>query len=348
MSRLWVALALFLLPLVHSYTLQIKVLVPPDTIAVGTNISLLHEGVEIASAKAGKDGTASFEVLPASYFVVLKRGGYPTAVHLLRIDKNMNITYILRDQLPYAGIWGRISGPADFSNSSITIYSEEKIVARYSHKKDGIPNKDGYFLISFLPEGQYRVVFEVQGFLPKEEVKKLSLSDFAELNLELEQPKQEAQAPKLALIVTSENKKHSLIAVQLLNGSRPLGGEKIQVETPSGQITIITSSNGTAYLNAAEAGTYVFSYMNLSSTLFIEEEKTEQESTSPAQNQSAIQQPPPSQEPKQLSSPSRSEEEPWGGGLLFAVLGAAAFLVVIAAVLFLLKRKPHHHKKHKR
>ncbi|MEM4348382.1 MAG: carboxypeptidase-like regulatory domain-containing protein [Candidatus Anstonellaceae archaeon] len=347
MNRLWVTLVLCLLSLVSSYTLQIKVLVPPDTIAVGTNISILHEGVEIASSKAGKDGTATFEVLPGSYFVILKRGGYPTHVHLVQIDMNRNITYIMREQIAYAGIWGRIEGPKDFSNSSITLYSDSKVIARLNHKKDNIPNKDGYFLISFLPEGQYRIAFEAEGFIPKEEIQQLYLSDFAQLNVVLEQAKPQ-EPPKIALIVTSENKTHSLIALQLLNGSKPLEGEKIQAETPSGQIFLTTSSNGTAYLNAAEAGKYIFSYQNLSYELIIENEATEPMSESKISNDKdslAINQTQPQQQQQEPTKENRLKSD-IESNLIFALLGAGLFFA-IAAFLLLLRRKQHH-KKHKR
>ncbi|MCX8197509.1 MAG: carboxypeptidase-like regulatory domain-containing protein [Candidatus Micrarchaeota archaeon] len=345
MVRLAFVFLLAMSVLVQSHNLSIKVLLLPDTIAVGTNVTVLHDGVELFTKKADKNGIASFEVPSGSYFVILKRGGYPTHVNLLNVEKDTEITLFLRNQISYGGIYGQIRGPQNFSNVSISVYSGQKLVKKFSSKADNTPNKDGYFFIQYLPEGEYRFVFDAPGFVSKEEEQQIFEGQFNELNVFLEkekpaeEPKANATAPaKPTLVVSSDMQKYSKVTVTLSVGNAPLPGKQIIVKTPAGNLELTTSDKGQAFFNAAEAGTYVVSYEDINYTFFIQEDE-----------KPSIAQPPAVQEQASSQPKAEAAEESQASIAIFGLAAGMIFIFMAITVVVLWQvLKKGKHKRHKR
>lgn len=313
---------------VYPYSLILKVTISQDTLAVGTNITLVHEGVVVGSAKADVNGTASFSVPSGSYFVLLNRYPYPTHVSLLHIWNDSSVTLTMSPVISYANAYGQISGPTDFSNSSVTAYTGSQIAKRITLEKNKLPDNAGYYVLSFLPEGNYRLVFDVSGFEPQELQVFLPTSQYVEVNAKLSpivvlpEAQPELSAPSTVL-------QYSALSVRLSKGGLPLANQSVSVQTPSGTISVTTSEAGTATINAAEQGSYVFSFGNLTATSVVKADAAvapEENKTTPHPTQPPVQPPP---QPAPDATP-------------LLILGGLAFLVVLglAAIIFVAVKYP--------
>ena len=174
-----VLLALVAAP-AFAYEIGIKVTVSQDTLAVGTNITIVEDGTPLYSARADGNGAASFRLDAGSYFVYLDRGGYSRHVNLLEVGGNENITYTMRQLISSASAYGQVSGPGDFNGSSVAAYANGNVAKRAT------PNKDGYYQMPFMPEGEYSLVFNAPGFVERNISVSLLQSQFSEVNARLD------------------------------------------------------------------------------------------------------------------------------------------------------------------
>ncbi|MFA6213699.1 MAG: carboxypeptidase-like regulatory domain-containing protein [Candidatus Micrarchaeia archaeon] len=310
-----------------AYDVGIKVTVTQDTLAVGTNVTIVKDGVLLYTAKAGADGIAPFKLDAGSYFVYLDRGGYSRHVNLLEVTKTENVTYTMRQLISSASAYGQITGPSDFSGSSVAAYLDGKIVKRVS------PNADGYYVLPFVPDGTYSLVFSAPGFVDRSAVASLVASQFSEVNVELGKEAEPLAEPPV-MTAPAAAKEQSAIWIALARGGVPLPGETVAVKTPSGSMEVVTGADGKAWVNAAQPGTYVFTYGNLSATTVVEGG----ENPAPAQPPAVDDEP---------SAPSLPGQQASGGGLAagalaLAMLGAMAVLGVIIFVMGRMVRKGKH------
>ncbi len=332
-ARLFILFALFV-SAAYASELAVKVTVTQDTLAVGTNVSLVTGGVALAMQKAGLDGIALFNVTDGSYFVVIPPSSiYPKYVSLVRVNGNTNIT--LTKWMPSPGspanAYGQIFGPTDFSNASVVAHSSGRVAKKVA------PNKDGFFALS-IQEGNYELSFSVPGFEQQKKQVFLPSADYVEVNPTLVKTGL-APEPVLSLVAPGKAELKSVIEVALTRGASPLAGEQINVETPSGKVSISTGSDGKARVNAAEAGAYKFLYANLSAVTAVvgasKPQPPEPQIVPPAVQPAQ----PPAQQPKQDGGNA--------GAILFVVL---AFLAVIGlAAIFLagLRYLGHKKKRHR-
>jgi|GEM_PF-1028399 len=315
----------------YASQLNVMVSVTQGTLAVGTNVSIVTGGVELASKKADLSGVASFNVSDGSYFVLLRRYPYPLHVSLVEVKGTTNISLSMRQLISYANAYGQITGPASFANSSVAAYSGSDVAKRV------YPNKDGYYVLSYVPEGNYRLSFKSPGYQEGQVEVFLPTADFIQVDARLEKvPAPLEQLPALAVPATVAQ--FSTIEVSLTNGTSPLAGQAISADTPSGKLKLVTDSAGIARLNAPAAGTYTFAWGNLSYSTKV----------------NAAQQPPvkenitpPAVVPK--DEPPQQPPEKNDGGLLAVIVVAVAIgaIMLIAAVLLALnyfsKAKKHDH-----
>ena len=313
-------LALVMAP-VFAYDVGIIVTVSQDTLAVGTNITIVKDGTLLYNTRADANGAAMFKLDAGSYFVYLDRGGYSRHVNLLEVGKTENITYTMRQLISYASAYGQVAGPTDFGNSSVAAYANGNVVKRAT------PNKDGYYLMSFMPEGQYEMVFSAQGFVEKREAATLLQSQFSEVNAQLDKvPLAPVAQPTMS--VPSAAQRQSVIEILVLRGSLPLSGQVVGVKTPSGSVEVITGADGKAHVNAVAAGEYIFTYGNLTSKTMVEGG-----AVAPAPVPNAT-------EPEPIVPSPPAEQSPAASGL---VAGAAAIviagaIVVLGIVIFVASR----------
>jgi len=317
-----------LVSIASASTLAVKVTVTQDTLAVGTNVSVMTGGVVLEEKKAGSDGYARFNLSDGSYFVQLRRYPYPLHVSLVEVKGNTEITLTMRQLISYASAYGQIFGPSDFSNASVSAYQNGLIVKRAA------PNAHGFYLMSFLPEGEYELEFIAPGFVTMKEKTYLLAADFIELSPTLEKFKEEEEHLPV-LSAPGSVKQFSIIEVSITKGLAPLSGEKISVETPSGKAEINTGSDGKARINAAEAGTYKFTYQSQTVVTAAVGKEQEEEPEPVA----------PELQPAQPPVQGPGQQDSGGGALLFVVLaflsvvGVAA--IAIAAISYLRGKKKH-------
>ena len=318
---------------VFSYDVGIKVTVSQETLAVGTNITIVKDGTLLYSAKADGSGTASFSLDQGSYFVYLDRGGYSRHVNILEVSKNDNITYTMRQLISYASVYGQMSGVPDFNSASVAAYANGNVAKR------AVPNKDGYYLMSFIPEGEYVLVFSAPGFVEKNVSATLLQAQFSEVDAKLDKLPV-AQQFKPTITVPSVVQKQTVIEILLMNGSTPLSGQVVLVKTPSGSVEATTGADGKAHVNAVKPGEYIFTYGSIAS-------KTTVEGTEAVPVQK-----PPVAIPEPATPPAATQQAPAGTGLVagvaVVVVGGAvvALGIIIFVVSVMMKQKPKAGGKH--
>ena len=314
-----------------AYTLSLAVTVAQGTAAAGTNVTLVQGGTELYNARADTAGTVQFNVSGGEYFVLLNRLGYPLHVSLVTVAQNTNITLTMRQQISYATAYGQITGPQDFSSTAIVASSNGQTVKR------AYPSAYGNYLVTYLPEDDYQLAFSSDGFDNQTVDKFLPQSDFTQVNVALHKTVavQNNTAPA-TISSPPQITQYSVIEVTL---SQAAAGQAITVQTPSGTTTIKTGGDGQAHINAAESGTYTFTYGNLStSTTVFSNAPPVQNATPPVQNYT----PPVQQQPAAPQAPAA------GNSALTAaiVLGALAGIAVFAVLLYIFMRKRKGQKKH--
>ena len=299
----------------------IKVTVAQGTLAVGTNVTIVKDGVRLYDGKADAFGMVQFPLDAGTYFVLLDRGGYPRHVNLLEVNGSNNVSYTMRQLISYASVYGQVTGPTDFSNASVGAYSGGNIVKRVA------ANKDGYYIMSFLPDGQYDLSYTADGFIEKKLVRSLYQPDFTEVNVALSKmvaPSQ--QAPTVMAPGTAE--KQSIIEVTVVRGGAPMAGVTLSVETPSGNIEVTTGADGIARVNAVKAGTYRFIYGNLSAVTIVPGANE-----TPAATQNATEEP-------QQTAPAQQPAQAAGNGVAvgLVIAGVVGLIAAIAIILFAISK----------
>ncbi len=329
------ALFALLLSCAAAEQLYIKVTVTEGTLAVGTDVSIVSEGVTLVSTEADLDGVASFNLTNGSYFALLERYPYPLHVSLVEVAGKTNITLTMRQLVSYASAYGQITGPADFGNTTITAYKDGLI-----EKKIG-PDKHGYYILSFLPEGSYELEFESPGFEKGAKPVFLQQAGFKEVNVKLEQEQQEPESvPEISS--PSQAQQYSLIEVVLAKGTEPIAGQTITATAPSGTTTLQTDEQGKAHINAAEPGIYEFIYDNLtSSTEVLAAQQAEPEQVDEQEEK---------QEPVAIvQQPEQEKATDYSIITIFVMLAAilVALFVLVVGVNYFAGKKGHR-KKHKK
>ncbi len=310
-------------------SLAVQVTVSEGTLAVGTNVTLVSGGVVFAEKKAGLDGYARFSVSDGSYFVQLRRYPYPLHVSLVEVKGDTSITLTMRQLISYANAYGQIFGPSDFSNVTVTAYSNGLIAKRIS------ANGQGFYAISYLPEGNYELEFSAPGYSKLRKEAFLPAADFIDISPTL-QKTEAAPTPEISIAAPARAEQFSVIEVSLMNGASFLSGQSIAVATPSGNLTVTTGSDGKARINVAVAGTYKFTYGNLAAiTAVAGKPPTKQ----PEPNPGPVEQP--------IAPPEKGQQH--GQGMDAAVVVmllffAAIGLVAISIVALRYMRKGRHRK----
>lgn len=328
----FMVLLVVLMSSAFAYELAINVTVAQGTAGAGTNVSIVQNGVVLFSAKADTGGVARFNVSAGEYFVLLNRLSYPTYVSLVSVEKNTSYLLTMSQGLSYASAYGQVSGPSDFGNATVIALRDGQLSERE------YPSAAGNYLIQFLQEGNYQLVFTVPGFEGKNAEVFLPKGQFTQINIALEKAAvlENITVPPV-LTAPSQIAQLSVIEVSLSQNGIPLSGQEIIVQTPSGAATLTTNNDGKAYINAAEGGAYSFSYGALfASTTAIPKAAPQQNATPPAQEE------PPAQPPAQ---PPSSQQ----GGLSIAALaliaiGAIALGAAIGAVYIFMEQRNKHRK----
>ena len=316
---------LFLFSVSSAYTLTIKVTVTQDTLSVGSNVSLVTNGIELASGRTGADGMVNFSVSNGSYFALLKSTIYPLQVSLIEVRGDTQVTLTKRQLISYASAYGQITGPTEFSNASVTAFREGQVAKRIS------PNSDGYYIMSFLPDGMYDLSFEAP-FYEKGTVRQsLAQGEFTEVNIKLAKV-MVAPEPEPTLVAPVQVQQSEIIEVALSKGGKPLSGETIIAETPAGKVELTTDARGLAAIGAAQSGLYRFTFGTLSASTTVP----------PAAKANATKEETP-QEPVEIPAPlggssqpaAPPEGSPLQGRALFAAI-ALFFILLFVGLLALL------------
>jgi hypothetical protein len=311
-----------------AYELAIKATVSQGTLAVGTNISVMTGGVELYSAKAGLDGYARFNVTEGSYFVILRRYPYPTQVLLQSVESDVDRTFTINPVMSYSGLFGQITGPESFEGTMVSAYSGSTLVKKAS------TDKNGFYSMAFIPEGNYDLVVGSPGFAEKKERRSLAVSEYVQFDAKLEQEAPVAK-PQYSISAPSSAEQSSVISVTVMLGGQPVSGQTVYVSTPSGEVQAKTDESGIARVNAAEPGAYAFRFSNLTASTVVpsKAKPTPKEEPPAAPPSQAPEQPPPAQDYSVLL-------------IAFAAIAIAIGTLLGAALLFKALTGKHGKPKH--
>ena len=150
---------LLLLPFVQASMLTVQVVVDQDTPSIGATVSLITGGVALSTQRADQSGSVTFNVSDGTYFIdVNKSVIYPEYVVLKVVSGDSSMRIVRRQLINYANVYGQATGPSNFANSSVAAYQNGQIVQRTAL------NKDGFYMLQFLPEGTYELRFDSPGF----------------------------------------------------------------------------------------------------------------------------------------------------------------------------------------
>ncbi len=332
-SAIMILLAIFASP-IFAYQLAVKVTVSQGTLAVGTNVSLMTNGVEIYSQKAGPDGIATFQVEQGSYFVILRRYPYPTLVQLQRVDSDTQAQFTMRQVISYSNLYGQVSGPSSFAESYVTAYDQHGIIAKKTYL-----DKNGFYLLSFLPEGNYNVTVDSPGFQQASQQMFLPNSEFVMFNTKLSPIGVQPELPP-ALSSPSQVQQYSAIEVRLAKGSQGMANQTILAKTPAGTVEIVTGQDGIARINAAQAGRYEFSFGSASSSTYVAAKVPENQSAPPAQ--------PPAQPTSQQQGGNQSVLFAAAALVVVVLLGLSAVAIALKLAFSAKKRRGHSRESHER
>ncbi|MEM2137575.1 MAG: hypothetical protein QW568_00620 [Candidatus Anstonellaceae archaeon] len=311
-----------------AYELAIKATISQGTLAVGTNVSVMTGGVELYSQKAGTDGYARFNVTEGSYFVILRRYPYPTQVLLQTVESDVDRTFTINPVMSYSGLFGQITGPGSFEGTTVSVYSGSTLVKKAS------TDKNGFYSMAFIPEGNYDILVESPGFSQKKERRSLAVSEYVQFDARLEQEAPVAK-PQYSLAVPSSAEQASVITATLMLGGQPVSGQIVYVSTPSGEVQIKTDESGVAKLNAAAPGTYSFRFSNLTASTVVPSKVAPKPKAEPPVQ-------PPAQEPQQ---PQPAQD--YSAALIaFAAIAVAIGALLGAALLFKALTGKHGKPKH--
>lgn len=314
-------LLLLLLPFAQASVLSVKVVVDQDTPSVGAPVSLITGGIELSTGKADSNGMVRFNASDGSYFIsVGKSSIYPQYIVFKELSGDSSITIVRRQLINYANVYGQITGPTDFANTTAVAYMNGQIVKRAP------VNKGGFYLMSFLPEGTYEIRFESPGFEPKRVQILLPSSEFTPLYVELLAPKPPEEQPT-SISSPYQVQQFAPIEVVLSKGGVPLAGQEISVSTPSGKTTVKTDPQGIARVNAAEGGAYSFSFGNMSSSTMV----AVAEVPAPKENKSAGV----PVAPSVPAGPGAAPQAPssGNGALLPLAIGLALFMLAVLVAI---------------
>ena len=322
---------LLLLPFVQASMLTVQVVVDQDTPSIGATVSLITGGVALSTQRADQSGSVTFNVSDGTYFIdVNKSVIYPEYVVLKEVSGGSSMRIVRRQLINYANVYGQAAGPSNFANSSVAAYQNGQIVQRSAL------NKDGFYMLSFLPEGTYELRFDSPGFETNSVQVFLPTAQFTPVSVTLQ-----AQAPPVepqtTLSSPAQAPQFSVIEASLAKGGAPLSGKGISVTTPSGTIIATTDSQGIARVNAAVGGTYSFSYGNLSSSTSVassEPQKPVQNGSGQQGGENAT------QNNSQATQPFQPSGQQGGSSMLIpalAVLGIFG-LVILAVIAILAAR----------
>ncbi|MFA6490217.1 MAG: carboxypeptidase-like regulatory domain-containing protein [Candidatus Micrarchaeia archaeon] len=337
---------LLLLPILSASVLTVQVVVDQDTPSIGASVSLVTGGVVLDTKKADQSGYVKFNVSDGTYFITVNKSViYPQYLVYKEVSGDSEVRIVRRQLINYANAYGQITGPSTFANASVAAYLNNQVVKRVS------ANKDGFYILSYLNEGTYELRFESPGMETERVQVFLPTAEFTPIYAALKAPVA-PEEPPVVLSSPLQVQQFALIEITLTKGGKPIAGQAVSVNTPSGAISATTDSQGIARVNAAEGGVYTFAYGNQTTTTSVavpETPKPNESNKPPAQNQT----PPAGNE---TANPPSSD----GNGLMATLAAVLVILtLIILAVVAIVaaklmregkkdesKGQPHEHAQH--
>jgi hypothetical protein len=243
-------------------TLTVNVSGLSDTALVGTKIDILKNSVVILNGTANKFGVANFDVTDGYYIVRTTRGFYPVKVQVAKVEGNSIAKLRMDLDSNTATMYGKVSY-GKWNLDGYRVYATQKGVAI----KEARVYPEGVYVLTFLDEGTYDLVFSKGEWEPINISVTLAARETRLLDIELSK---KSEGGIVALDVPRFADLYGTIAAKLTRGGKPMNMTEMSVLTPDGIAKINTDANGEARINAAKAGNYTFTYANITASSFVE------------------------------------------------------------------------------
>jgi hypothetical protein len=265
---------------------------------------------------------AQFTLAQGIYFVRLQRGGYPDHVYLLNLTRDTEVPYVMFQAKSTHTLYGQVTADPDYwAGRKISLTDAQDTVVRSVTVTPG-----GYFLVdSVWPDTPYRLRLDdgTQRIVSPVFTASDTGSSYMEVGAGTTRTDNTTLAPKLS--ASSEVALHAILSVQLKSGERPMVGETVMASTPRGTLNLSTDEKGQAYVQAAEAGDYTFTWQTQAVKMSVPKPAAP---APPAQNNTAE-----NETPAAPAAPEAGAETAGASGQTSMLGLGTAFLLLIAAVV---------------
>ncbi len=296
-----------------------------------TNLEIIQGGEVIVDGLTVTQGRYSFELADGYYILRASRFGYAQRVFGIEVDGETQRNFIMPRNSHISDIYGQVlSNGVPLEGASVLVKVDGLVFER------GTSHDGGMYVLKHVPEGTATVSASMEGYRTNE-ISAIELKNGrpAHLDIQLsrtgENGNGEPAPSQYSIQVPEKVDLGETLTIQLSSNLGPIANELISVQTPSGTFNIATDGQGEAKLNAAEEGTYIFTYMNISEATVVEEEappipEDHENETTPGTGNGETQ-PPPAEQDSPL--------------LLIVILVSVVLLILIigTAILFLTKGK---------
>lgn len=327
--------------LVSALSLDITVVDKDGTKMYNASVEILQGNTVLYQKYADLDGNANFTLAPGTYFIRPIRDGYPGHVLMYDIQKSATVQVVMLINRNTYILFGQMvdSPPSRWEGANITLLDGQGRVARNHVETVG---SNGYFLIPYLFVGE-NYQLKVQGSGGQYLSGMLSYDQPLAYYLELHPDSQTVVNAAPLLAGPTNATLASPIIVTLRAGTKPMAGQSIQISTPSGPLTLQTDAQGSVQVNAADAGTYTFSWndQTVSTTVAgapkpLIPSTPSTPTTTPSSGVPASPALPSGGESTPAPSASNSSSSNWlmiGGGLLVLFVVVIGLVLIVATLL---------------
>jgi len=325
---------------VFSLQLNVSVTDKDQTKLYGTAVDIMRGEEVIASKKSDKVQTmrtldwamAQFELDPGVYFIRLSRGSYPGEVVLISLTKDTQMNMVMLLHKPTYTIYGQIMDtPVNkWVNSKLYVIDEKDALATESKIYEG-----GYYTVGLLdPAKTYRLR------LGEGEERKFSapfryqVEGIYYLKIDLRNSEVLINSSG-KMTVTSSASKGQLINAYLRAGEKELAGERVEVSTPKGNLTVISDQNGVVQVGAADYGEYIFEWMGQKAIVSVADPNPQVEEPEPVEPVK-----PDVIEPEDNAPPTQNETLLFGIGIMgvLIIVASVGAVVVVGAIAYFMSK----------
>jgi hypothetical protein len=281
---------------------------------VGATVEVIGGEGMVGTTRVISGGGYSIDVGDGVYFLNVSESSYPTVILLVSVTGQTSVDVIMAKNPPSC-IYGIVAYNESLSGMKAYALRNGRMSSYAQIQQNGM------YLLSGLDDGAYNVTVTQGDYDAVLETVSLQKSQCAMVGIELKKKEEKKEnATKFELVAPENVSVGERITISLLENGLPAQNRTITVNTPKGELTVVTDENGMAGVYAADAGDYSFAFENITKTTKAETKGIKEENATG----------------EITPKPEAEKKEPaWGLYALSILIGVIVFLLL----LFLLRPK---------